>query len=755
MKNQEVSRKLLRAISIGLAATMTLTPTVTAFAEEAENDAVVDQVDDGDANEPEENNDDQNEDQNDDTNENDDDQNVDQNNDTDGNDGQESEENVNHDDSKVVEDYSEAIKGVEDPESKPEGSENVTPNPDATPVGNLVSDSAGALYDLENLSAGVEKINNTAVAANQTYEDSCDHAADLLEGEDGTYSAFNDATEKIEEVKNKESEAKRTSIESDGTYVEGIQKTYNNEDDAQAARKDVQEKIDKANEVFSDLGEVVNKAEQAVDTAEEKRIEAEEKLNKALEDKENAVKAVKSAKEAYEQLLKDNGIPYHFDKNNQFVIDLAIPEGKTLADFSAGELSALLNEGENNNLKKALDKVDDAYTEAEKKFNKANTEWETASGELSDAQKKAEAAAAALEKANDDVKAAEEAQGDANTKRSEAEKAQGDANAKKSEADQAQTTATQLAEDAANALSNANSVNSSATSNLTDKTNAEAEKKAAHDAEEKIQGIVKEARKKVIEAAKKYLQAKNVETTVSDRVDQLKTEYEDALKVYNDAKIELKAAQDNVKAIKAAIDKMEDNLTSIHVVGANKGNDSSSNHKKNDSSKKKDSDSNKSEETGSEGDIVPGSGLTDITSILQGVGAGAPGVFIEDSLGLFGGVTTPVNNLAAAADTTTTSSVFNVDTADGTTAETESEQAGTVVADSSSDKGIESDVLGERVAPIVDAVNDGTFTRDMLFDEEAKQIPIALWLLLLAFGAAGLAIYQKTRKKKIEVKSDK
>ncbi len=125
-------------------------------------------------------------------------------------------------------------------------------------------------------------------------------------------------------------------------------------------------------------------------------------------------------------------------------------------------------------------------------------------------------------------------------------------------------------------------------------------------------------------------------------------------------------------------------------------------------------------------------------------------MFIEDTLGIFGEAAAPVSNLAADTDNTTTNSVLTGDATTGDTVE-----AGSVNADASSGSDLESDVLGERIAPIVKAAEDGTFDRNMLFDEEAKKLPVTIWLLFFVMGAAGVGVYQSMRKKKITVKSDK
>ena len=97
--------------------------------------------------------------------------------------------------------------------------------------------------------------------------------------------------------------------------------------------------------------------------------------------------------------------------------------------------------------------------------------------------------------------------------------------------------------------------------------------------------------------------------------------------------------------------------------------------------------------------------------------------------------TAPAENvIVAAPDAEVLGEMAAPETAAGDTAE--------------ADENIVSDVLGERAAPIVDAVKNGTFTRKMLFDEDAKKLPFAWWLLFFVLGATGVGIYVKHKKKR-------
>ncbi len=63
---------------------------------------------------------------------------------------------------------------------------------------------------------------------------------------------------------------------------------------------------------------------------------------------------------------------------------------------------------------------------------------------------------------------------------------------------------------------------------------------------------------------------------------------------------------------------------------------------------------------------------------------------------------------------------------------------------------LDDDVLGQRMAPIVEALENGTFTRGMMFTEDGLKVSFMWWLLIVALGAKGVQMYVKSRKKKAE-----
>ena len=61
---------------------------------------------------------------------------------------------------------------------------------------------------------------------------------------------------------------------------------------------------------------------------------------------------------------------------------------------------------------------------------------------------------------------------------------------------------------------------------------------------------------------------------------------------------------------------------------------------------------------------------------------------------------------------------------------------------------LDAGVAGERMAPIVEAVENGTFTRSMMFTEEGtKAAPFMWWLVMVLLGAKGVQMYVKSRRK--------
>ena len=139
---------------------------------------------------------------------------------------------------------------------------------------------------------------------------------------------------------------------------------------------------------------------------------------------------------------------------------------------------------------------------------------------------------------------------------------------------------------------------------------------------------------------------------------------------------------------------------------------------------------------------------------MDAPGAAQTGVFEGSATAADGETVTLAQNLAGGAGAGASATLDNTSNEGGTgAAEAEGvsaeETAGTAAdAPAVDDEGLKADVLGERVAPITQAVEDGSFDRSMLFDEEAKKIPFPIWFLFFALGAAGVGIYQKVRSRR-------
>ena len=60
---------------------------------------------------------------------------------------------------------------------------------------------------------------------------------------------------------------------------------------------------------------------------------------------------------------------------------------------------------------------------------------------------------------------------------------------------------------------------------------------------------------------------------------------------------------------------------------------------------------------------------------------------------------------------------------------------------------LDDDVLGQRMAPIVEALENGTFSRGMMFTEDGLKVSFMWWLIIVVLGAKGVQMYIKSRRK--------
>ena len=204
MKNQEVSRKLLRAISIGLAATLTLMPTATVFAENEDNTSgsTSDTSDNSGSEDKHEDHKESSEVKKDsedvkekerEESHHDSDHDSDNNSDSSSDSDSNSDSNNGFGDSgnnDSVQDNTTEINSQNNTNNQENDTTtaeptpaydsqivpNITPNADNTPVGNLLSDAADALYLAEAQKAAADAANITAGEANAAYVNSVNEA---------------------------------------------------------------------------------------------------------------------------------------------------------------------------------------------------------------------------------------------------------------------------------------------------------------------------------------------------------------------------------------------------------------------------------------------------------------------------------------------------------------------------------------------------------------------------------------------------
>ena len=80
-------------------------------------------------------------------------------------------------------------------------------------------------------------------------------------------------------------------------------------------------------------------------------------------------------------------------------------------------------------------------------------------------------------------------------------------------------------------------------------------------------------------------------------------------------------------------------------------------------------------------------------------------------------------------------------------APSDSEVLGERQAPVAGDDLLEDGVLGERQAPIIQAYENGTFSRKMMFTEEGVRVSFMWWFIILLLGAKGVQMYAKSRKR--------
>lgn len=275
---------------------------------------------------------------------------------------------------------------------------------------------------------------------------------------------------------------------------------------------------------------------------------------------------------------------------------------------------------------------------------------------------------------------------------------------------------------------------------IVDKAQVIYDTKSANFLKQKVQ----DAKNKVDDAVTALKNAKLKQSVDQEYLNTLQQNLTKAQREYNTAKENLAKAKENRDELERLVNEAKS------VVASQKKVTSDSHHKSHKSDDAVEevavTPGETVESAGGTGVVVDTVAATGAGTVATATGAGTDatdGVFtVTDTTFEGGGTITPAGDTILAA----------APAAGGVEADVLGEMAapeGEVFTGEAPDGSeLESDVLGERMAPIVNAVNDGTFTRDMLFTDEAKKIPFPWWILFLVLGATGVTIYVKTRKKR-------
>ncbi|MBR1913953.1 MAG: hypothetical protein IJ827_03895, partial [Lachnospiraceae bacterium] len=248
------------------------------------------------------------------------------------------------------------------------------------------------------------------------------------------------------------------------------------------------------------------------------------------------------------------------------------------------------------------------------------------------------------------------------------------------------------------------------------------EQSAAADA---LKDKVEAARKKVNEAAAALQQARITSSMNADILAELTERLKDARAEYDEAVDELDTAKEKVVEIQTAIEEMEAALgTGFNFVTPSAGTGASG--------------------TGSSG--------------TSGGSSGASGGASSDTASVATPATDSTATGAAAIGGTTAEAVgaevlgerqapagggAGIESA----APSDSEVLGERQAPVAGDDLLEEGVLGEIQAPIIQAYENGTFSRKMMFTEEGVRVSFMWWFIILLLGAKGVQMYAKSRKR--------
>jgi hypothetical protein len=262
-------------------------------------------------------------------------------------------------------------------------------------------------------------------------------------------------------------------------------------------------------------------------------------------------------------------------------------------------------------------------------------------------------------------------------------------------------------------------------------------------AAESLSVKVEEARQKVNAAASALKQARTTAAMNKDKLAELTQQLADARAEYDQAVKELDAAKDKVAQIQSIVDELTGtigagftNIKPAQAQAAGGSLDSAISSSAVESSAVSSSaggTSTSAAETGTSDASVSGTGtVTDTTGGAASMTAGSGTAATSGAADVLGDRHTPA--VGAAASTTSDLEVLG------------DRQAPMPAGDDMLEEG----VLGARQSPIIEAYENGTFARGMLFNEDGLKLSFTWWLVILILGGKGVQMYAKSRRKEEE-----
>ena len=312
MKNRDVTIDVLKAISIGIAATLALMPNATAFAAEGEG-------------EPE----------------------------SSGNDTQEENNHEESHESSESQSVSEASESVAEAAAEMAQSEA----PAAEEVSVAFTEAAETLGEIAADMAAVDTV-QAAAEENAEYFNDMQHVADVSSG----YAAevTSEAADKAETASETVTAALSNAETSKESVSEAASVTYTSAAAAESAKSEASDKIDGVREELTESEAAVAEAQDKLDAASTALTTAEEAVDHAKQAKEAADTAAAKARDDFKKLLDDNGISYTEDESGNVNVDetaeisdgkikSAIEKAQSAADKAAADAAAAQTELDNAN----------------------------------------------------------------------------------------------------------------------------------------------------------------------------------------------------------------------------------------------------------------------------------------------------------------------------------------------------------------------------------------------------------------------